>query len=56
MCRRWRLRRLCRLGFGATAVVATETEVIGKFTGMDDDAKRLIALHLKALRAAGAIK
>ena len=56
---------LLRLGEGdkavtlntrATAVVATETEVIGKFTGMDDDAKRLIALHLRALRAAGAIK
>lgn len=39
----------------ATAVAASDTEVIGKFVDMDDDEKRLIALHLKALRAAGAI-
>ncbi|NQW12409.1 MAG: hypothetical protein HQ481_21300 [Alphaproteobacteria bacterium] len=40
----------------ASAVAASATEVIGKFAGMDDDSKRLIALHLKALRAVGAIK
>lgn len=40
----------------ASAVAASESEVIGKFSGMDDDSKRLIALHLKVLRAAGVIK
>lgn len=39
----------------AFAVAASPSEVIGKFDDMDDDQKRLIALHLKALRAAGAI-
>ncbi len=39
----------------AFAIAASEAEVIGKFTDMDDDEKRLIALHLKALRAAGMI-
>ena len=39
----------------AFAVAASESEVIGKFADMDDDEKRLIALHLKALRAGGAI-
>lgn len=39
----------------AFAIAASPTEVIGKFADMDDDQKRLIALHLKALRAAGAI-
>lgn len=39
----------------AFAVAASETEVIGKFADMEDDEKRLIALHLKALRAAGMI-
>lgn len=39
----------------AFAVAASATEVIGKFTDMDDDEKRLIALHLKAMRAAGLI-
>jgi len=40
---------------GAFAVAASETEVIGKFVDMDDDERRLIALHLKAMRAAGLI-
>lgn len=39
----------------AFAVAASETEVIGKFADMDDDQRRLIALHLKAMRAAGLI-
>lgn len=39
----------------AFAVAASPTEVIGKFADMDDDEKRLIALHLKAMRAAGLI-
>ena len=39
----------------AFAIAASPTEVIGKFTEMDDDEKRLIALHLKAMRAAGLI-
>jgi len=38
------------------AITASESEVIGKFVDMDDDEKRLVALHLKALRAAGVIK
>lgn len=38
------------------AVTASEDEVIGKFVDMEDDEKRLIALHLKALRALGIIK
>jgi hypothetical protein len=39
----------------ANALAASEKEVIGKFTAMDDDEKRLLALHMKALRAAGAV-
>lgn len=39
----------------AFAIAASDTEVIGKFVDMDDDQKRLIALHLKAMRAAGLI-
>lgn len=39
----------------AHAVAATDKEVIGKFSDMDDDEKRLLALHMKALRQAGAI-
>ncbi|MEQ8814102.1 MAG: hypothetical protein RLO51_03815 [Thalassobaculum sp.] len=39
----------------AFAIAASETEVIGKFSDMDDDQRRLIALHLKAMRAAGLI-
>lgn len=39
----------------AFAVAASPTEVIGKFADMDDDERRLIALHLKAMRAAGLI-
>lgn len=39
----------------AFAITASETEVIGKFSEMDDDQRRLIALHLKAMRAAGLI-
>jgi len=39
----------------AFAVAASATEVIGKFADMDDDEKRLIALHLKSMRAAGLI-
>ncbi len=39
----------------AFAVAASDTEVIGKFVDMDDDEKRLIALHLKAMRTAGLI-
>jgi hypothetical protein len=39
----------------AFAVAASEKEVIGKFADMEDDERRLIALHLKALRASGAI-
>jgi hypothetical protein len=39
----------------AFAVAAHEKEVIGKFVDMDDDEKRLLALHMKALRQAGAV-
>ena len=39
----------------AFAVAASDTEVIGKFVDMDDDERRLIALHLKSMRAAGLI-
>lgn len=35
----------------AIAITATNTEVIGRFTGLDDEEKRLIALHMKATRA-----
>ena len=50
---------LLRLGEGdsapvikvdAHALAASEKEVIGKFSDMSDDEKRLIALHMKALR------
>jgi hypothetical protein len=55
---------LLKLGDGETAPVikveahalaASEKEVIGKFADMGDDEKRLIALHMKALRQSGAI-
>jgi hypothetical protein len=39
----------------AHALAASDKEVIGKFSGMGDDEKRLIALHMKALRQSGAI-
>lgn len=39
----------------AHAMAASEKEVIGKFTEMGDDDKRLLALHMKALRQAGAV-
>ncbi|MDF1792303.1 MAG: hypothetical protein P1U88_10360 [Thalassobaculaceae bacterium] len=39
----------------AHALAASEKEVIGKFSDMDDDEKRLIALHMKALRQSGAV-
>jgi hypothetical protein len=39
----------------AHALAASEKEVIGKFADMGDDEKRLIALHMKALRQSGAI-
>ncbi|MEQ8587682.1 MAG: hypothetical protein RLO01_15990 [Thalassobaculaceae bacterium] len=39
----------------AHAMAASEKEVIGKFTEMADDEKRLLALHMKALRQAGAV-
>jgi hypothetical protein len=38
------------------AVKASEEEVIGKFEDLDDDEKRLIAIHLRKLRTAGAIR
>ena len=37
----------------AHALAASDKEVIGKFTDMSDDEKRLIALHMKALRQGG---
>lgn len=39
----------------AHALAASDKEVIGKFSEMGDDEKRLIALHMKALRQSGAI-
>ncbi|MFX4220660.1 MAG: hypothetical protein ACMVO3_06515 [Thalassobaculum sp.] len=39
----------------AHAMAASEKEVIGKFSEMADDEKRLLALHMKALRQAGAV-
>ena len=39
----------------AHALAASEKEVIGKFADMDDDQKRLLALHMKALRQSGAV-
>lgn len=39
----------------AHALAASEKEVIGKFSEMGDDEKRLLALHMKALRQAGAV-
>lgn len=59
-----RFHFLLRLGDGeaapvikieAHALAASEKEVIGKFADMDDDEKRLLALHMKALRQAGAV-
>jgi hypothetical protein len=60
-----RFRCLLTLGEGKSApsfmvtchsVKASEEEVIGKFEDLDDDEKRLIAVHLRKLRTAGAIK
>ncbi len=39
----------------AHALAASDKEVIGKFAEMDDDQKRLLALHMKALRQAGVV-
>lgn len=38
------------------AVKASEQEVIGKFEDLDDDDKRLIAVHLRKMRTAGVIR
>ncbi len=60
-----RFRCLLTLGEGKSApsfmvtchaVKASEDEVIGKFEDLDDDKKRLIAVHLRKLRTAGAIR